>query len=382
MSKTADFVVIGGGIVGCATACYLAKLGAKNIVLLEKDEFLATGATAKSAAAVRAQFASELNIRLSKRSLDVFETFEEEFGINPAFVQNGYLFVASSDEHFEALKQNVALQNRCGVQARLVSPEEMLALVPQLNVSDSPGGAFCPRDGYIDPNSLTMGFSQTAKKLGVRIEFGQTVTDIAVENEKIKSVSTDKDTWNTPCAINCTGPAFHLIAKLAGVDVPARPYRRMLFTTKPFDKITPKLPLIIDMATGFYCRREAGGVMMGMADKSEKSSTNQQVDWDYLEKIVEVAFHRIPVLEDAEIDKGWAGLYSVTPDHHAIAGEAPNVGGFWLLGGFSGHGIMHSPAAAEALSKKILGLDHDLDISPLALTRFAEGKLLHETAVI
>jgi sarcosine oxidase subunit beta len=382
MSKHADCVIVGGGIIGCGAAYYLSKLGAKRVLLVEREKFLATGATAKSAAAVRHLFTTPINIRLSMRSLDVFERFEEEFDTDPVLVQNGYMFAAPDDAQWEILQKNTAIQKTQGVRVELVEPREILKIVPQLNVEDVLGGSFGPRDGTIDPNSVTMGYAQRARAQGVEFLMETEATDVRVEGGRVRGVETDKGRIEAPLLIDASGPHLAVLAGKIGVEVPALPYRRMLATTERFDKITKTLPLTIDMATGWYCRRETEGVMMGRANKKEISSFDETVDWRWIEKMIEAGVHRVPILEEAQISKAWAGLYTVTPDRHPIVGPLPGVEGFYLLGGFSGRGIMHSPAACEALAQRILLGKSDLDIRPLRFERFAEGDLQVETAVI
>jgi sarcosine oxidase subunit beta len=382
MNRSADFVVVGGGIIGCGTACYLARLGAKKIIVLERDKFLGTGATAKSAAAVRHLFTTEINIRLSMRSLDVFEHFEEEFGIDPALVQNGYLFVASTEALWKTLQDNTAFQKRCGASVSLLEPRQALEIVPQLQVADVLGCAFGPRDGYIDPNSLLSGFVKAAKALGVRFETETELTGIRMEGGKARAAETSRGAIETDTLVAAAGPWISLVTRMAGVEIPALPYPRTLVTTEKFDLITSRLPLTIDMETGWYCRREAGGVMMGMADKSLPSGFDESVDWNWVEKMIEAGIHRIPVLAEAGISKAWTGLYTITPDHHAVIGPVPGVEGLYAIGGFSGHGIMHAPAACEALAQRLMTGRSDINLHPLRLERFAEGDLVHETAVI
>ncbi|MFQ5669934.1 MAG: NAD(P)/FAD-dependent oxidoreductase [Acidobacteriota bacterium] len=383
MSETADVVIIGGGITGHSIAWHLARRQAGRILILEKERRIGSGSTAYSAGGVREQFTSEINIRMSKISLDVFARFKEEMGQDIDYKRAGYLFLASRESHAAALKQNVAVQNSLGVGSRLVTAEEAQERIPSLNIDDVLLGAFNERDGYVDPSSICLGYNLRARDLGVEVRTGCEVTGMQIEGNRVTAVRTPSEIFQAGHVINAAGPYLHMVGRLAGVEVPARPYRRMLFITERFSIAPTLIPLTVDMATGFYVRQEGDGLMIGLANRDEPSSFNTALQWDYLPQILEAALHRIPVLENARIGKGWAGLYSITPDHHALLGAFPERENFLIAGGFSGHGIMHSPAAGQVISEMILdGASHTIEASSLSPTRIRDHHLLHEKNVI
>ncbi len=383
MAESADVVIIGAGIIGNSIAWHLARRGAGKVVVLEKDKRIGSGATAYSAGGVREQFTSEINIRMSRYSLDVFARFKEEMDQDIDYKQAGYLFLASGKALAAALEQNVALQNSLGVQSRLVTPAQCTEKVRDLNVEDVVCGAFNQRDGYVDPSSICLGYNLRARDLGVEVRTRSPVTGLKLDGDRITAVETPGGAIPCGWVVNATGPHLKAMGELAGVDVPALPYRRMLFITEKFSLSPNLVPLTIDMATGFYFRQEGEGLMIGLANKDEPPSFNTTLDWDYLPTILEHALHRVPTLENAQIGKGWAGLYDITPDHHALLGPFPERPNFLLAGGFSGHGVMHAPAVGTVISEMILdGAASTIDVSVLSPTRVREGKLLDEKNVI
>jgi sarcosine oxidase subunit beta len=383
MSETADVVIIGGGIIGGSVAWHLARRQAGRIVVLEKEKHTGRGATAYSAGGIREQFSSEINIRMSHYSLDAYGQFAEEMGQDIDYKKAGYMFLASSEETATALRRNVDLQNQVGVESRLITPQEAQERVRDLNIEDLLLAGFNARDGYVDPSSICQGYIQRARDLEVEFRTRCTVTDLQMDGDRVTGVVTDGGVIETDVVINAAGPYLREIGTMAGVDIPAHPYRRMLFITEKFALSPQLVPLTIDMATGFYFRQEGEGLMIGLANAAEPSSYDTTLDWDYLPTILEHALHRIPTVENAEIGKGWAGLYDITPDHHALLGAFPERPNFYLAGGFSGHGVMHAPAAGRVISEIVVdGAATSIDVSVLAPTRVREEKLLHELNVI
>lgn len=377
MRRGAEIVIIGGGVIGCSIAYHLARKGCSDVVILERES-LGSGSTGRSAGGIRLQFSTEINIRLSLLSVPRFENFYTEIGFDPQFRQVGYLILATLPEEEKAFRESVALQRVIGdIPVEILTPSHSKALVPQLNVEDVLLATYCPRDGYADPYSVVQGYAHRARELGVEIWEETEAIGIQVEEGRVRGVFTDKGLIEAPFVVNAAGPYAASIGRMVGIEIPVLPYRRFIFITEPFSELSDPLPMVIDFTTGFYFHRESGyasGILMGMGDRKEGPSFNLEVDWGFLPTIVERAIHRAPVLEKAQIKRGWAGLYEVTPDAHPILGRVSEVEGFILANGFSGHGFMHSPAVGLLLAEEILdGKASTLDISSLSLQRFQEG---------
>lgn len=385
MSVTADVVIIGGGIVGSSIAYNLTAQGCHNVLVIEREEKQGLGSTSKSMGGVRAQFATEINIQMSLYSIDVFSRFEELTGHTADYRAHGYLFCATTDAHLQYLRDNQDKQRALGLtNARMVSRDEITQMVPQLIADDMIGGAYCPTDGFVDPNSVMTGFSKRAREHGAQLWLNTAVTGIRVENGAIAGVQTTNGEIATRVVVNAAGPWAAGVAELAGIELPVTPLRRQIVKTQTCDFLPAKFPMVIDMSTGFHFRREGDAILLAWPDNEETYGFQTAFTHDFLEKILVRAVERVPQFETLPVNpkQCWAGMYEVTPDHHCIIGEAPTVKGLFFANGFSGHGVMHSPATGRLTADLILRQQSFVDPKPLGVERFAEGRLLEETAVL
>jgi sarcosine oxidase subunit beta len=377
MEKTADVVIIGGGIIGVSIAYHLALKKAGRIILLEKGQ-LGEGSTSRCVGGIRTQFSTEINILFSLESVKVFERFEEEFGIDPEFKRIGYLFLGATEWEMGVFKDNVKLQRKFGIPVELLNPDEIKERWPYLRVDDILGGTFCPWDGYAGPNEVLSGFASGAKRAGVRVYEGTEVVGISIIKGKVQSVKTRLEEISTPIVINAGGPFAASIGEMAGVKIPVKPLRRQIFITAPFHLTDQTIPMTIDFHRGWYFRQEVDGLLLSGPLDSEPSF-NLNVDYKSMAEASENAMYRVPVLENAHVAKGWAGLYEISPDHHAILGRVPEIEGFILANGFSGHGFQHSPAVGKVIAGLITeGRAKTIDIAPFSIERFEKGELIME----
>lgn len=376
MKKTAEIIIVGGGIIGASIAFHLAVKKVRGILLLEKG-FLGEGSTAKCAGGIRTQFSTEINILFSLKSLETWDRFQEITGIDLGFKRTGYLFLAATVEEWEVFRKSAAWQRRFGIPVELLSSAEIHYRWPFIYTEDLQGGTFCPWDGYAGPYEALSGFVQGARRGGVEILEKTEVLNIFRQGDRVAGVRTNKGDISAPIVINAAGPYAGEVGQRAQAQVPVHPYRRQLFFTSPFPHLPDSIPLIIDYHRGWYCRREGPGILLS-GPKDDFPSFNQQVDFEGMAQAVESAVYRLPVLDKASIVRGWAGSYEISPDHHAILGEHPELKGFFLANGFSGHGFQHSPAAGQVLAELVLGEPPFLDISSLSARRFIEDALISE----
>jgi sarcosine oxidase subunit beta len=378
MEKTAEIVIIGGGIIGTSIAYHLAQKKAKGIVLLEKG-MLGEGSTAKCAGGIRAQFSTEINIRFSLESFKTWDNFREIMEMELDFKRVGYLFLATTGEEWAVFQSNSTLQHQFGIPVELLSSQEIQRRWPYLRVDDLRGGTFCAREGYAGPYEALSGFARGARRGGVRIFEETEVTQILRSGNQVAGVRTPRGDISSPVVVNAAGPYAGEVGKMAGIEVPVQPYRRQLFFTGPFPYIPDPIPLVIDFHRGWYFRREGAGLLIS-GPKDNFPSFNLNVDYDAMVEAAENSIYRVPIMEKAEIDRdrGWAGSYEISPDNHAILGECTGLKGFFLANGFSGHGFQHSPAVGKVMAELILGEKPSIDISCLSLERFAKGELIRE----
>jgi sarcosine oxidase, subunit beta len=383
---TAEVVIIGGGIVGSSIAYHLTAAGCKGVLLIERESSQGKGSTGKSMGGVRAQFSTPVNIEMSLYSIPFYARFDEELGYPCGYRAQGYLFCAASEKHMQYLRTNYETQVGRGLKdARLVTADEIRRMFPQLRSDDIVAGSFCSSDGFVDPYSAMTGFMAWAGDHGAEIWKNTTVTGFHRDTYGLTAVETSRGEVSTRIAVNCAGPWAADIAKMAGIDLPVEPLRRMLVPTEPFDGFPHSAPMIIDMSNGFHFRPEGLGFLLAWNDPEEMPGYKTDFDPAFVEKILTRAANRVPVFENLAVNpkRAWAGLYEMTPDHHPILGPVPEVPGFFLANGFSGHGVMHAPATGKILSDLILNSKTDLiDASLLNLARFAEGRMIEETAVL
>ena len=409
--KRADIVVIGGGVVGASVAFHLVQRGARDVLILEREAEQGHGSTGAATGGVRAQFETEINIRMSLYSLNFFREWDFDCEYDP----KGYLFFATTDDQFDYLKRNVEVQRRLGVRdVDIVDADAITRIVPGMNCDDIKGGSFGRYDGFINPLAVMRGFTEGAVRGGVRLEFAVDVRGFRVEGGRVRGVETSEGLIECDAAVLCTGASAADLARTAEIDLPVTPQRRQIVWARTHEALPADMPMVIDIGTGFHFRpardfrvasldeqrttpsAQSGGhpsfvrrgactdILFAYPDPEEPSSVRTDFEESFIEKVYERAKARAKFLFEAECvrEKCRAGLYENTPDHHAILGGC-EVGGLYFANGFSGHGVMHSPATGRALSEIILdGRATFADVSCLSIERFARGELLHETAFI
>ena len=384
--RTADVVIVGGGIVGSSIAYHLTQQGCRDVLVLEREAHQGLGSTGKSMGGVRAQFATGVNIQMSLYSLPFFEEFEELTGQPTGYKPHGYLFVATTRAHLEYLHANLARQQALGLQqARMLTREEIVAIFPQIRCGDILGGSFNPTDGFVDPYSMMVGFMTVAGEHGATLQRNAGVQRIVAENGAVTGVETQRETIATRAVVNAAGVWAPELAKSAGADLPVKPLRRMLVPTEPFPGLPERLPMIVDMSTGFHFRPEGVGLLLAWNDPEEQYGYRTDFDPAFIEKVLTRAANRVPVFAELAVNprRCWAGMYDMSPDKHAILGPTPEVRGFYHANGFSGHGVMHSPATGKIVADLILHGKTDLiDAGVLSVQRFAQGRAIQETAVL
>ncbi len=390
--RSAEIIIIGAGVVGASVAFHLTERGAKNVLILESEAEQGKGSTGKATGGVRAQFETEINIKMSLYSLDFFKNWEFDCEYEP----RGYLFFATDERQFDYLRKNVAFQKSLGVKdVEIVDSQKIKEICPILNGKDIIGGSFGKHDGFINPLAVMNGFTKKAVQNGAKIDFETKVLSIETENGKVKAIETNKGRIECETVVICTGARAGQLAKTAGIDLPVIPQKRQIIWAKSQKPLPENLPMVIDIGSGFHFRPARdfvdktakinnNEILFAYPDPNEQNSFDTNFDESFIEKVYERAKKRSQFLFETKIirEKCRAGLYENTPDHHAILGSC-EVNGLYFANGFSGHGVMHSPATGRALSEIILdGESSFLDVSCLKFERFEKGELLHETAFI
>lgn len=383
--QTAEVVIVGAGVMGCSIAYHLAARGCTDVLVLEKEETEITGSTARSAAGVRHQFSSAVNVLMSLYSIERLKHFKEEIGADPELRQVGYLFLLSEPEAWQAYQASAAMQRRLGARVEVLTPEEAARLIPGTRTDDLLGATFGPDDGHCDPHSIALGYLSRARELGVQLLRSTPATAIRAAGGRVTAVETPGGTLSCGTLVNAAGPWAGAVGALAGLEIPVLPYRRCVYVTEPFDAIPSSSPFAVDVASGFYMRKEHDNVLFGMSNHAEPPGYNLTVDWEWLDSVLEAGLARFPLLERAGLAEKlcWAGAYEITPDNMPILGRHPDLAGYVDASGFSGHGIMHAPATGMLMAEEILdGRAHTIDIDELRITRFRTDDLRDERGII
>lgn len=356
---TYDVGILGGGIIGWACADALSRLSPSlRVAVFEKRASFGLGATNLAAGGVRAQFGTEINIELSKFSIDAFLKMPSDI----AFRQYGYLFLASNEKSAAYLELVGELQRQCGVKVETLSKQLIEKFAPYLNASDLITGNYSSQDGYLDPYAVCAFFEKSARRRGVTALYN--FTGALPECKTL---------------ILATGQWSKEVGREIGIEIPIVAEKHQLAIASPASQLPIRLPMVVDLISSFHFRREGDGILIGFNDYESKGDT---FDYGFLERLAEPGINRLPILSELGFDtkKCWAGFYAETPDHHAIIDRIGNV---IICTGFGGHGVMHSPAAGLAAAElALLGRSKTFDLRALRLSRFNEGNLTQEQMVI
>ena len=388
--ERADVVIIGGAVMGSSIAYNLLNDGFDGEVLvLERDPTYEHSSTALSVGGIRQQFGTKVNLDIARYSVPFYEKFDELMEVegerpHADFRQAGYLFLGM-EQKWPVMKRLHEFQISQGMDVRLLKPQEIQDIIPHINLEGVVGATFGPRDGYLDPHGVLSGFVKKAKSMGARYITDE-VVEIVVKSDRIGGVRSRKGEWiRSPIVVNAAGPFAREMGMMAGIDIPVDPLRRMVYECKPPKEFDYEVPLTIN-TTGLYFRTETGGrILTGKSNEDEPIGVN--FTWErtlFYDEIWPELAHRIPLFDRLRLQGGWAGLYAENRlDHNAILGEHPEVKGFYMAVGFSGHGLQQAPAVGKALSEAIrLGRYDTVDVRCLGMDRFKTGELVIEEAVI
>lgn len=384
MADHVDVAIIGAGIIGCSVAFHLARLGRTDVCLIEKEPLPGAGSTSKANGGIRAQFTTEVNVAMSLASMDILDALADEIGEPPLYRKAGYLFLTDDPARLSAMTAAAGLQRARGVSVEVLDADGVREKAPYA-AGPIVGGTFGPRDGFIDPGGLANFYLREATRAGVKLRCDAEVTAIASDRSGQFAVHTSSGEIRASAVVDAAGPFAGRIAEFVGVSVPVVPVRRHLLISGPCPALPPMIPMTIDADSGVLIRREGNRILIAYSNPDEPPGFNTAFDPDFPLRIAESLDARFPAVGEAGLDirRSWAGLYEVTPDHHAVIGPVPGVPGFFVVAGFSGHGIMHSPAAGRAVAEMIVrGRSESVDVGALSLERFARGEAIHETMVL
>ena len=377
MHKTADAVVVGGGVIGCSILYHLCVQNMNDVILLEKD-VLGSGSTGRSQTICRTHYSNKITSTMARDSLHIFNNFSEIVGGQSGFVNTGYIVVVNKSDE-KGLNHNLRMQQELGINTSAIDTEQLGDIAPMIYITGDELLAWEPDSGYADSYMVTTSFANRAREMGADIYLRNPVTGIEISNGAVKSVTTPDCTIETPKVIICSGPWSKEIMNAVGVEVPLSTVRHQIATiARPVDRI-PNHPIIGDIAQSFSLRPEGTSMtLIGFGeDDAQVDSYNQGVDLDTIPSVLSRLIHRMPDMDQAYFRGGWSGLFTITPDWHPILDEIPGVKGLYCAVGFSGHGFKLAPSIGEVMSKLVVGDEiSSIDINQLRFTRFEENDLL------
>ena len=392
---TDRIVIVGGGVVGSSIAWHLRTGGFEgDVVVVERDPTYRRASSFLAMGGVRQQFGSAANIRLAQHSVRFYERFDSamrtaEHQPRAWFRQRGYLFLAN-DDNAERFERRYARQRALGARVERLDVDAVRALVPDLAVDDIRFGIFGPDDGYANPREVLAGFRHAAAAAGATYVTGE-VTRLRVSAGHVDGVTLDDGAaLDARQVVNAAGPFAARLAALADLHLPVTPVRQHLFRCALPHRWPHRFPVVVDPG-GVHWRHD-DPVALGDPDRIIVARTKldeppgenfdcDQARWTTGFRPPLVA--RLPAFEAAELLEGWAGLYEMTPDHNPLLGEHPELAGFYLANGFSGHGLMMAPATGTALAELLMtGASTSVDIGSFDPGRFARGEEFRDDAMI
>jgi sarcosine oxidase subunit beta len=367
---TTDVLVVGAGAIGASTAYHLASRGVR-VVVVEAFDGPAEGSTGRSFASIRAQWADELNVELSWRSIQALRDFREMHGIDVGYRPSGYLLLVPADG-WEAQLAAVGLQHEHGVPVEVLDLDAAQRITP-FATDGIAGATWGTADGVVDPHLATTAYLQLARAAGARVLFSHRVTEIICSGAGMWEVTAGGRRITATHVVNAAGGWAGELAALAGLTVPVVHSRRNIYSTAP-GALSTQLPMTIDLGTGVYIRTEGHRLLFAAARPDQTEGYDTSVDWPWMESVLQMGEKRFPWLGELPLDRTgcWAGTYENTPDHHGILGEDPVVPGWVNACGFSGHGLMQAPEIGRLTAEQIVdGSITSVNADALRMERFA-----------
>jgi len=378
LDRQAEVAIIGGGCVGTSTTLHLARMGCKDVLLLERDH-LAWGATGKSSAIVNLGVwnASEPLTKMLVESIDVFRNFGEKIGGNSGFRPTGWMGLTGK-KFEERIRETVASQRSFGAKSTLISPTEVSKLQPGVMTDDLTIAVHEPFAGYADPVETTNSYGKAAEKLGARIETNAPVKRIKIEGG-VKVIETDRGTFKAKKVVVAANVWAPKLFSDLGVQLPIKPTRKQVCLFKLADETKSPRIIMDDFQNDLYIKPEGDHTLVGEIETPglacDPDNFAEGLDPETIPKLAQKLVQRLPAMNAAVSKGGYAGPYDVSPDGHPILDELPGLDGVYCAVGFSGHGFRFSPATGRLMAEFVLdGKTKGVDVKEFRLSRFAEGK--------
>ena len=376
MTRTADVIIIGGGVTGASIAFHLAGRGVRRVVVLER-RFLAAGGTGRSVGIVRQLYPTLETSAMVRRSLDVFQQFDDAVGGDAGYVACGALIGVSAAMR-PKLEANLAMQRGLGIRAEIVDPGDVARVEPAIDPSGLGAVLWEPESGYGDPTAVTRAYADAARGRGVTIEQGVEVTAVRIDDSRVRGVDTTSGAIDASVVVNAAGLWSPQVARLAGVVLPIVIGRHPVFVVERGAAV-PAHRVYLDLAGGSYARPETGGLTLtgSLTDDETEHPMDPELlgaeaGFEEASVVLERTGRAMPQLADAHYRRGYAGAFDITPDWMPILDQT-GPSGFFTAAGMSGHGFKLSPAVGEMMAALITGAAPPVGAAPFRLDRFASA---------
>jgi sarcosine oxidase subunit beta len=381
LPDAADVVIVGAGIMGLATAYHLAKDHPRRRILVLDAGYLCGGASGRNGGGVRAQWSSEANVRLMQESLEMCKEFAHEHRINTWFRQGGYLFLARDEKRATELSRSVELQRSLGLRTRLIDAQAAQELVPQLEPAGVLAASFNADDAVVFPWPFVWGYAEGARALGVDVHTFCKVNAIETTGGKVSGVATERGPVKSPVVVNACGALSPELLVSVGVELPTKPHRHEICASEP---LKPFLgPLVADLGSGLYFSQSTRGeIVGGIGNPKTPAGPTQASSIRFLALYSRALLATCPSLSSLKIQRQWAGLYDLSPDHAPIVGPVDEVPGLYLSSGFMGHGFMMAPAVGKRLARMLATGQTPEPFGAWAHRRFKQGTAVSEAMII
>ena len=387
LPRTADCVVIGGGVIGCSLAFHLAQAGAGNVVLLERGQ-LGCGTSWHSAANIALVDASvRAYVEFYSYNRHMFAFLEEDTGQAVGWRETGRLQIAANDARWRVLRHIADVAEANGIDAGMIDPAEVARLLPILRTDDLLGALWTPNAGRVNVTDLIAAYARAARKRGATILEGTSVMGIEVEADRVQAVTTTRGRIATARVVNAAGLWAPQVAALVGLRLPIHANEHFYILTKGFEGIRSDMPAFRDADAAIYAREEVNGLLLGCFERRAKPIALESLprdfsfgllpeDWDQFEPYMEAALHRIPALQNAEVKMLLNGPEGFTPDGKFLLGRMPGIDGLYVLAGMNSAGVNNAAGSARALAEQVVGAPTWIDVSafdPARFTRFSSS---------
>ena len=381
-----DAIVIGAGVIGTSVAYNLAAMGAKRVLVLERDQ-IGSGTTSQSSGILRTHYSVVENIELAQQSWAIFKNFAEHLHDEDAsagLVNCGYLIAAPEGPKLSPLSEALAAQLARGIEVIKLSQQEATERLPICRFDDAALIGFEPEAGFADAYLVASSYARVARRLGVKFMEGENVTRLLLEQHKVVGVETKRGVFHAPVVISTQSIWSQELTQWTGIEVPLLPEHHKVIALEGPEAYTYSMPVYKDLGSPgmLYCRSYGGRQMLvseGTAGEALSWPDNNQgnISMNDVVNLGEQVSERFPSFAEAGLASSWTGVYDVTPDWNPVLGAVPDVSGLVVGFGFSGHGFKLSPAVGRVLAQQALGLSTDVPLSPYSLERFRTGHFLH-----